>query len=118
MPTGAVDGHVLTSDRDGNGTWQAPGGQAKTSCAGVLTAATSGTGTFTINFPFTFNSTPDVSASAIVVSGANAGKTCLVTNLIATTTYAQMDLQYHDGAAWTDVGGAIQVQVAYTAIAP
>ncbi|MFC1572349.1 hypothetical protein ACFL6M_02005 [Candidatus Eisenbacteria bacterium] len=25
MPTGATDGHILTSDADGNGTWQEPG---------------------------------------------------------------------------------------------
>lgn len=32
MPTGAANGHVLTSDADGNGTWQAP---ASETCCGA-----------------------------------------------------------------------------------
>jgi hypothetical protein len=38
MPTGATDGHVLTSDADGNGTWLAPASTMK-----ALTGATNGT---------------------------------------------------------------------------
>jgi hypothetical protein len=116
ISNGAVDGHVLTTDGAGNASWQAPSAQAKQSCAGILTTSTTGTGTFTINFPVTFDAAPYLSVSALLVSGANAGKPCLVTNLTVTTTDAQMDLQYHDGATWQDVGSPVTAHVSYTAI--
>jgi hypothetical protein len=122
MPTGAAAGYVLTSDEIGEGTWQAPNEQAKASCAGTEQGLTSGTGSYTINYPVTFPGEPYFSVSAIILSGIQTGEVCYVTSITffgsvdPQVESATFDLQYHDGAAWQDVGAGVQVQVAYTAI--
>jgi hypothetical protein len=117
MPTGAADGHVLTSDGDGNGTWQAPGsGGSKAACAGIEQGSTTGSGTFTINFPVTFSAAPYLSAHAVILSGANTGKAAWISASTPGTGSAQVDIQYWDGISWTDLGSGVQVQVSYSAM--
>jgi hypothetical protein len=77
MGTGASDGHVLTSDADGNGTWQAP---SASSCCQTQAGSENGTGVISITFPSAFPTgvTPTVYATAVLTTafGSMAKGTC------------------------------------------
>jgi hypothetical protein len=73
MPTGASDGYVLTSDADGNGTWQAAasGGIVNIVSESVVNTTHSSDGTFDVTFPaFSFSDAPDVIHCSVVLREA------------------------------------------------
>ena len=80
IPTDAADGHVLTSDDDGNGTWQAPASGAGVGEAGEYDGEVSAdmvedqSANTTINFgsPFTSTAKPHMYLT-VVLKGAADG---------------------------------------------
>jgi hypothetical protein len=117
MTTAASDGHVLTSDGDGNGTWQAPsGGGDKAACADMYDGSTNASSQITITFPVTFDVPPHFSVTGLIMSGAHAGKTAYIPKPTPGTTSVTVTVQYWSGAIFMDLGSGEDVMLSYTAI--
>lgn len=69
LPTDAADGHVLTSDADGNGTWQAA---VSPSCCQTRVGNDHGTGIIPVTFSPAFPEgvVPDVFATAVLTAAS------------------------------------------------
>ena len=115
MPTGASDGHVLTSDASGNGTWQAPTPTLPIIRTGAANGTTNGvTGKITVWFnpghTDEFSSPP-----AIFVDACDPGTGKTKHGEVTTTTLAYFEVQIMQS-----VGGALVltegVDVRYMAI--
>jgi hypothetical protein len=117
MPTDADDGHVLTSDGSGNGTWQAPGsGGSKAACADMYEGMTNGSSQVTITFPVTFDAPPYFSVTGLIKSAGQAGKMAHVVVSSLTTTGVTLTIQYWDSVIFDNIGGSIEMLLSYTAI--
>jgi hypothetical protein len=70
MASDASDGYVLTSDADGNGTWQAPGSAA---CCQTRVGNGHGTGVIVVTFSpvFPVGVTPQVFATAVLTAASS-----------------------------------------------
>jgi hypothetical protein len=109
MPTDAADGHVLTSDADGNGTWQSPAGTA--GHAENVNNSTDATGNVNVTYPAgLFSATPSLSVTAQFNSGGIA-QMGWVTVSNHTASGFTLNVKDGNGTNWT---GA--VQISYTAI--
>jgi hypothetical protein len=117
METGASDGHVLTSDVNGNGTWQAPGsGTGKAMCADLYEGMTNSSSQVTITFPVTFTAAPYFTVSGLIKSGAHAGTMAHIPKPTPGTSSVTVTIQYWNGAMFTGVGDSEEVMLSYTAM--
>jgi hypothetical protein len=115
MPTGASDGYVLTSNEDGNGTWQAPTSTMPKILTGAANGITHGvTGKITVWF--NVGHTDEFSSPPVIFVDASDPSNGLTKHgEVATTTLA-----YFEVWIMTSVGGALVlgagVDVRYMAI--
>ncbi|UCC45507.1 MAG: hypothetical protein JSU65_06200 [Candidatus Zixiibacteriota bacterium] len=117
MPTGASDGHVLTSDADGNGTWQAPSSESsKAMCADMYEGLTNASSQVTITFPITFTAAPYFTVSGLIKSGAQAGQMAHIPKPTPGSSNVTVTIQYWDGGAFDNVGNSVEVMLSYTAM--
>ncbi|UCC45255.1 MAG: hypothetical protein JSU65_04875 [Candidatus Zixiibacteriota bacterium] len=119
MPTGASDGHVLTSDGSGNGTWQAASSQAQNACAGIENLTVDPAPKVRIIFPITFSNAGNVklAASAIATTASTgSGFPARIVSTVITETYADLTLQCWNGSSYVDMTLDDIVQVSWTAI--
>jgi len=85
-------------------------------CAGTEQKITIGN-QITIAFPNgMFIEPPQLSVTAFVLTGPDAGKTCYISSMSVYAENATLGLQTWDGAVWIDVGDGRDVQVSYTAV--
>jgi hypothetical protein len=79
MPTGASEGHVLTSDAVGNATWQAA--SAPEVKCGLELDVTTASGRVSVTFPTPFSATPTLTATAQFIAGSlgQMGRVSIVT---------------------------------------
>jgi hypothetical protein len=118
MPTGANSGYVLTSDANGNGTWQAPSPGPATASGGNVAAhaetvddVSDAAGNVNVKYPGgLFNSTPSLSVTAQFSSGG-IGQTGRV--IVSNHTQAGFTLNVKDGNGSNWSGN---LQIAYVAI--
>lgn len=131
MPTGAADGHVLTSDGDGNGTWQAPASSSRCGESGEFDGEVNTNmvedafGTTTINFASAFTSTekPHMHVVVVLKQSANglvegSAIKAVVDIKGAVNNWTGFDItvsKYSDG---TSIDDTTQVYVIWMAIRP
>ncbi|UCC43711.1 MAG: hypothetical protein JSU65_11370 [Candidatus Zixiibacteriota bacterium] len=110
MPTDAADGHVLTSDAEGNGTWQALKGLV--GHAENVNTTTDGSGNVNVTYPGgLFSAVPSLSVTAQFNS---AGLAQMGWVTVSNHTAIGFTLNVKDGRGSNWLSSA--VQISYTAI--
>ncbi len=113
------DGSSISDNNKVFVTWMAVGTGSSTQpkhFASIEQLITTGN-QITITFPVgMFTTAPNISATAFMLTGSHAGKTCYISNISVSATNATLSLQAWSGALWQDIADGETVQVSYTAV--